>query len=90
MPNLPKNEHFLSSDTHTYAYASEGEKCSFSGKFGVLCFLETPVLRFAILLYYRRFLVWPFILPDGLQNLNRGYPCHIMPHGLGQYHEVQK
>ena len=21
--------------------------CSFSGKFGVLCFLETPVLRFA-------------------------------------------
>ena len=26
------------------------------GKFVVLCFLETPVLRFALLLYYLRFL----------------------------------
>ena len=25
-------------------------------KFGVLCFLETPVLRFALLAYYRRFI----------------------------------
>ena len=32
-----------------------GKKCSFFGKFGVLCFLETPVLRFASLPYYRRF-----------------------------------
>ena len=29
-------------------------KCLFYGKFGVLRFLETPVLRFALLLYYRR------------------------------------
>ena len=29
-------------------------KCSFFGKFGVLCFLETLVLRFAISFYYRR------------------------------------
>ena len=36
---------------------SGGKKCSFFGKFGVLCFLETPVLRFALLPYYRRFLV---------------------------------
>ena len=27
----------------------------FFGKFSVLCFLETPVLRFALLPYYRRF-----------------------------------
>ena len=33
---------------------SGGKKCSFFGKFGVLCFLETPVLRFALLRYYRR------------------------------------
>ena len=33
----------------------QGKKCSFSGKFGVLCFLETPVLRIALLPYYRRF-----------------------------------
>ena len=35
---------------------SEGKKCSFFGKFHVLCFLETPVLRFALLPYYRRFI----------------------------------
>ena len=33
---------------------SGGKKCSLFGKFGVLCFLETPVLRFALLRYYRR------------------------------------
>ena len=31
-----------------------GKKYSFLGKFGVLCFLETPVSRFSILPYYRR------------------------------------
>ena len=29
-------------------HAKFSEKCSFFGKFGVLCFLETPVLRFAL------------------------------------------
>ena len=33
---------------------SGDKKCSLFGKFGVLCFLETPVLRFAFLPYYRR------------------------------------
>ena len=31
-----------------------GKKCSFFGKFGVLCFLETFVLRFALFPHYRR------------------------------------
>ena len=31
-----------------------GKKCPFFGKCGLLCFLETPVLRFALLPYYRR------------------------------------
>ena len=44
-PNFPKNEHFL---------FPWGKKCSFSRKFGVLCFLVTSVLRFAFLPYYRR------------------------------------
>ena len=39
------------SNTHC---VSGGKKCSFFGKFGVLCFLETPVLRFTLLPYYRR------------------------------------
>ena len=33
-----------------------GGKCLFFGKFAVLCFLETPVLRFAFLTYYRRYI----------------------------------
>ena len=43
-PNFPKNEYFLSG----------GKKCLFFGKFDVLCFLEKPILRFALLPYYRR------------------------------------
>ena len=31
-----------------------GKKCSSFGKLGVLCFLVTPVLWFALLLYYRK------------------------------------
>ena len=38
---------------HTYVFVLGGKKCSFFGKFGVLCFLETSVLTFAILPYYR-------------------------------------
>ena len=44
--NFPKNRHFLC--------ISGGKKCLFFGKLGVPCFLETPVLRFALLPYYRR------------------------------------
>ena len=38
---FPKNEHFLLPDTHTYVCVPGGKKCSFFGKFDVLCFLET-------------------------------------------------
>ena len=37
----------------SYVCISGSQKCSFFGTFGVLCFLETPILRFALLLYYR-------------------------------------
>ena len=36
---------------HLYVCVSGGKKCSFSVKFGVLCFLVTPVLRFTVFLY---------------------------------------
>ena len=39
-----------------YVCVSGDKKCSFFGKFGVLCFHETPDLRFALLPYYRRVL----------------------------------
>ena len=38
----------------TYVCVSGGKKYSFFRKFGMLCFLETPVLSFALLPYYRR------------------------------------
>ena len=39
---------------NTYVRVSGGKKCLFFGKFGVFCFLETPVLRFALLPYYQQ------------------------------------
>ena len=49
-PNFSKNKHFLHYDTHTYVYVSGGKNFSFFGKFGVPCFLVTPVLRFGFFL----------------------------------------
>ena len=48
-----KTKHSKFSEKHIF-YPLIRKKCSFFGKFGVLCFLKTPVLRFAILSYYRR------------------------------------
>ena len=53
-PNFSKKQYFLPPDTHLYVCVSGVKKCSFFGKFGVLCFLETPILRFVLLPYYRR------------------------------------
>ena len=39
---------------NSHVCVSGGKKCLFFRNFGVLCFLETPVLRFALLPYYRR------------------------------------
>ena len=49
-----KKRTFLHTDTHTYVCVSGGKKCSFFGKFGVICFLVTSVLRLTLLTYYRR------------------------------------
>ena len=54
MPNFLKNKHFLPPDMHTYMCISGGKKCSFFAKLGVLCFIETPILRFVLLPYYRQ------------------------------------
>ena len=51
-PHFPNTN--ISYHLHTYVCVSGGKKCSFFGNFGVLCFLETPVLRFALLPYYQR------------------------------------
>ena len=48
-PNFPKNEHFLPPDTQKYL----GAKNILSLE-NVLCFLVMPVLRSALLPYYRR------------------------------------
>ena len=51
-PNFPKKESFLPPDTHTYVLRT---RWSFLGKFGMLYFLVTLVLRFALLPYYRQY-----------------------------------
>ena len=58
-------KHFLPPDTHTYVYVSGGKTCLFFGKFGFICFLEAPVLRFALWPYYQRHVHEPlfFSLP---------------------------
>ena len=45
------------------------KKCTFFEKFDVLCFLETPVLRFALLPYYGRILLLFY----------RVFSCHKFP-----------
>ena len=54
-PDFLKNEHFLPNDTHMHVCVSGDKKCSFSRKFGGPCFLVTPVSRFALLLFHRRY-----------------------------------
>ena len=49
-----KKTDFLPPDTHTWVCVSEGKKCLFVGKIDLFCFLETPILRFALLPYYQR------------------------------------
>ena len=39
---------------NTHVCVLGGKKCSFFGKFPVLCFLVTPVLRFVLLTYFRQ------------------------------------
>ena len=57
---------------HTYVCVSGGKKCLFFGKFGVLCFLEEPVLRLALLSYYRR-----NVLTDEVHSLNEIWTLKI-------------
>ena len=51
-PNFLENKYFSPPDTHTYVCVSGGKNCSFFGKFGMLYFFVTRVLRFALLTYY--------------------------------------
>ena len=44
----------LASNSEIVVCVSGGKKCLFFGNFGVLCFLETPILRVALLPYYRQ------------------------------------
>ena len=54
-PNFRKTKIFYPLiRTCTYVCVSGSKTCSFFGKFDLLCFLETPVLRFAFLPYYLR------------------------------------
>ena len=54
----------------TYVCVSRGKKCLFFGKFGVLCLFETPVLRFALLSYYRPVMNSGEVTATGLWQIN--------------------
>ena len=53
-----------------------GKKCSFFEKFGVLCFLVTPVLKFALLPYCQQFMLFIadlfFIILDSIIPVKSG------------------
>ena len=57
---FPEKQTFLTS--WYVVCVSGGKKCLFFWKFGVLCFLETPVLRFVLLPYYRLFNLFHFCI----------------------------
>ena len=61
--------HFLA-HIPTRICVSGAKKCSFFRKFGVLCFLVTPVLRFTLFPYYQKKYIesWRYILKKKLQN----------------------
>ena len=61
--------------TNTYVCVSGGKKYSFFGKFGELFFLETPVLRFALLPYYRRFI--SFTIYTIILHIDRNFESEI-------------
>ena len=62
-------KHFLPPDTYI-CDVSGGKKCLFFGKFGVLYFLVTSVLRFALLLYHRRINVIQLSAPTKQKTVN--------------------
>ena len=79
-PNFPKNEHFLPPHTHRYVCVSGGKKCSFFrkfGKFGVLFFLEKPVLRFALLPYYQPSSKWTHLFLDVVMQVLGSLNCQL-------------
>ena len=59
----------ISCDNSSVKVCVSGGQKLFFGKFGMLCFLETPVLRFALLPYYRPYIMWYSVIRlDQSQN----------------------
>ena len=58
---------FPKSNNHTWCSLLNTKKYSFWRKFGLLCFLETPVFRFPHLAYYQ----WCILRLDHSQGLNK-------------------
>ena len=66
-----KHAKFSEKRTFLTPWYAHVKKCQgFFGKFGVLCFLETPVLRFALLPYYRQYWRESFLNPWYEKHVN--------------------
>ena len=66
---------------HVRKKCSRGKKCWFFGNFGVLCFLETPVLRFAFFaLLPRNFSITSDEISMILSWFSRSHPFMSLPY----------
>ena len=77
----PKHVKFSKKRTFlTHWYAHGGQKCSFLGKFDVLSFLETPILRFALLPSYRQNNIEKKLVQHATENygLLQWRQCHLI------------
>ena len=73
-----KNNYVSPLDRNTRTCKNQGvRKYSFFGKFGVLCFLVIPVLRFVLLPYYQQILTffWYFPISYDLNSTLFGKSC---------------
>ena len=77
-PNFPKTDiSYPLTRTRTCEYQGV-RNVRFSEKFGVLCFLETPFLRFPLLPYYLRILLWrlPYFIISLIKLIKLFYILH--------------
>ena len=85
-----KKKYFLPPDTLICVCVSGGKECSFFGKFGVLCFLVTLFLRFALLPYCRRIHSKHFVAFSWLQQGSNTRTLNVKPSTNQVVHSIQQ
>ena len=73
--------------TRTCAYQGVRNN-RFSENFGVLCFLETPILRFALLPYYRRVICYLEKVNYKFLKFHVTNTSYVAPPSFEPYHSI--